>query len=219
LNTLEAKGNTVRNPYNRENISERRQYFDHEFHDYSHEEGYFTDRPVSWFTDNILPDLLENVENTDNILDVGCASGYYTAKMSEHFDLVYGVDYCEPRINYAKSLESEKLKFRLCNLTKLEDLQALGYKFKNLFSNAVLPHIPLADKKIVFDNLAEISEEGASFIFYDARETFEVQDVFVGTFNENFIINNIQSWNFISVKQVAHFDHPNGTHRYILKKR
>tara|TARA_Y100000310_G_C20584926_1_gene764886 strand:- start:114 stop:743 length:630 start_codon:yes stop_codon:yes gene_type:complete len=173
----------------------RKDYFENEFHDYNQEQGY-EDRNVEWFKTHILNDALQEFKSRDNLLDVGCAGGYFTRLFKESFDLVHGVDFCDIRISHARQHETDHLNFHLADITEAEELKALGQQFDNIYSSAVIPHIPLPDKVKAFDNLAAISNPGAILVLYDGYSTLptNINDEFVGIFNEKWLISNLSSW-------------------------
>jgi 2-polyprenyl-3-methyl-5-hydroxy-6-metoxy-1,4-benzoquinol methylase len=191
----------------------RKEYFENEFHDYNHEDGY-EDRTTKVFKDTLLEGLVEEFENKDELLDVGCASGYLSKLFKEHFDSVWGIDYCEVRINYAKKLESDGLAFRLVDITNREELEGLGKQFSSLYSSAVIPHIPLEDKAKVFDNLASVSKPGATFVLYDAyfQSPENVNDAFIGIYNDKWLEQNVSSWKVVKCVPIG------AAFKYVLKK-
>ena len=78
----------------REDPAKRRLYFEGDELNYDNETGYFwDDRPgelqgVEFWQDTILPKLLDNVKTKDNILEIGCAAGYHSRLLADHFDKV-----------------------------------------------------------------------------------------------------------------------------------
>jgi 2-polyprenyl-3-methyl-5-hydroxy-6-metoxy-1,4-benzoquinol methylase len=117
------------------------------------ETGY-PERNVNWMKENLIPRIKDKFTNSNekNCLDVGCAFGYFTRVLSEEFKNTYGIDLSDTRINYAKQHETDNLKFIQSDLT--ESFQdKFPIKFDFMFTNAVLPHIPLEFKSDVFKNL------------------------------------------------------------------
>jgi|3_EtaG_2_1085321.scaffolds.fasta_scaffold38865_2 2-polyprenyl-3-methyl-5-hydroxy-6-metoxy-1,4-benzoquinol methylase len=192
----------------------RKEYFEKEFHDFDLESGY-DDRTVEWFKAHILTDALSFFSSKENLLDVGCASGYFSRILKESFTKVQGIDFCEVRINHAQQYESEDLKFQLGDLTKIEHLEALNKTFDNFYSSAVIPHINLADKARVFDNLAAIAKPGATFVLYDgySDKAANIHDEFVGVFNEKWLSENISTWRVVNCGHLVR-----DVFRYVLKK-
>mgnify|MGYP003146573118 CR=1 FL=1 len=192
----------------------RKEYFEKEFHDFDLEKGY-DDRAIEWFKTHILTDSLSFFSTKENLLDVGCASGYFSRIFKKSFKTVKGVDFCEVRINHAKQYESEDLKFQLADLTKIEHLKELNQTFDNFYSSAVIPHINLADKVKVFDNLASIANPGATFVLYDgySDKPTNIHDEFVGVFNEKWLSKNISSWRVVNCGHLVR-----DVFRYVLKK-
>lgn len=131
------------------------------------ETGY-PERDVNWMKSNLIP-RIENIIDKNvhkNCLDVGCAFGYFSKVLSETFEKTYGIDLSINRIDYAKKLETDGLKFVQSDLTEsFKDKFPIEFDF--MFTNAVLPHIPLEFKSDVFKNLAEIAKSGCIFVMYD----------------------------------------------------
>jgi hypothetical protein len=75
--------------------------------------------------------------------------------------------------------------------------------FDTIFTNAVLPHIPLENKVSVLENLASVAKQNAQLLIYDGRSEVEIIDQFVGMFNENWLINNVSHvWEFVSINKI-----------------
>jgi trans-aconitate methyltransferase len=166
-----------------------------------------------------------------NCLDVGCAQGYFTRVLSETFDKTYGIDLSNNRINYAKQYETENLKFIQSDLTE-SFANKFPIKFDFMFTNAVLPHIPLEFKSDVFKNLAEVANPGCIFVMYDGmlndnnkhkhdgneQADFEnwsgreiIRVVFI---SEKWIRENAPDWEIVSITNVGQ-----GTEEIVLKRK
>lgn len=193
--------------------SDRKFYFENE--DYLDPELGYPERNTNWFVHNILNNYLNNFKDPSNLnlLDVGCAFGYYTRILSNHFKQTHGVDFTENRISYAKKYEDEKLKFILDDLTSDTFLYETKEYYDCVFTNAVIPHIPLNLKKKVFSNIAKVCKKGAVFVLYDDLITTGCIDDFVGLFSIEWIKNNCPDWEYIDHKIVT--DH---TYQIVLKK-
>jgi hypothetical protein len=101
-----------------------------------------------------------------------------------------------------------------------------------MFTNAVLPHIPLEFKSDVFKNLAEIANPGCIFVMYDGmlnddgthkhdnntQANFEnwngkeiIRVVFI---SEKWIRENAPDWEIVQITNVGH-----ATEEIILKRK
>jgi SAM-dependent methyltransferase len=196
------------------------------------ETGY-PERNVNWMKENLIPRIKDKFTNSNekNCLDVGCAFGYFTRVLSEEFKNTYGIDLSDTRINYAKQHETDNLKFIQSDLT--ESFQdKFPIKFDFMFTNAVLPHIPLEFKSDVFKNLAEVANPGCIFVMYDGmlnddnkhkhdgneQANFEnwsgreiIRVVFI---SEKWIRENATDWEIVSITNVGQ-----GTEEIVLKRK
>ena len=196
------------------------------------ETGY-PERNTTWMKENLIPRIKNKFTNSNekNCLDVGCAFGYFTRVLSEEFKNTYGIDLSDTRINYAKQYETDNLKFIQSDLT--ESFQdKFPIKFDYMFTNAVLPHIPLEFKSDVFKNLAEVANPGCIFVMYDGmlnddgthkhdnntQANFEnwngkeiIRVVFI---SEKWIRENAPDWEIVQITNVGH-----ATEEIILKRK
>ena len=196
------------------------------------ETGY-PERNTTWMKENLIPRIKNKFTNSNekNCLDVGCAFGYFTRVLSEEFKNTYGIDLSDTRINYAKQYETDNLKFIQSDLT--ESFQdKFPIKFDYMFTNAVLPHIPLEFKSDVFKNLAEVANSGCIFVMYDGmlndnnkhkhdgnnQADFEgwsgreiIRVVFI---SEKWIRENATDWEIVQITNVGH-----ATEEIILKRK
>ena len=196
------------------------------------ETGY-PERDVNWMKSNLIP-RIENIIDKNvhkNCLDVGCAFGYFSKVLSETFQKTYGIDLSDNRINYAKQLESDNLKFVQSDLTE-SFKDRFPVKFDFMFTNAVLPHIPLEFKSDVFKNLAEVANSGCIFVMYDGmldddgkhkhdqntQANFEnwsgkeiIRVVFI---SEKWIRENATDWEIVQITNIGH-----ATEEIILKRK
>lgn len=196
------------------------------------EKGY-PERNVDWMKENLIPRINNLVDNTanKNCLDVGCGHGYFTRVLSENFNKSYGIDLSDNRISYAKKYETENLKFVQSDLTETFG-DKFPIKFDLMFTNAVLPHIPLEFKPSVFKNLAEIANQGCVFVMYDGmlnennkhkhdgneQASFEnwngneiIKVVFI---SENWLRQNATDWDIVQINNVGV-----GTEEIILRRK
>ena len=221
-----------------ENIkSHLKNYFENESRVNPHgtpdgETGY-PERNINWMKENLIPRIKSIVTDplSKNSLDVGCGHGYFTRELSDIFGKSYGIDLSENRINYAKKYENEVLKFVQSDLTEPFS-EKFPIKFDFMFTNAVLPHIPLEFKSNVFKNLAEIANPNCLFVIYDGmidndgkhKHDDNVQDSFdawspeqvirVVFISEQWIRNNATDWEIVSINNVGH-----ATEEIILKRK
>lgn len=196
------------------------------------ETGY-PERDVNWMKSNLIP-RINNIVDTNkhkNCLDVGCAFGYFTKVLGENFEKTYGIDLSDNRINYAKQYETESLKFVQSDLTE-SFVDKFPIKFDFMFTNAVLPHIPLEFKSSVFKNLAEVANQGCIFIMYDGmlnddnthkhdnkkQASFDgwnggeiIRVVFI---SEKWIRENATDWEIVQINNVGE-----ATEEIILKRK
>lgn len=195
--------------------SNRKLYFENE--DYLNPETGYPERNVEWFKKNIECSFLENFTNTKNLtlLDVGCAFGYFTKILQKNFYKVYGVDFSENRISYAKTYEDDNIKFILSDLTSDSFLSDLTIKFDCAFTNAVFPHIPLHLKQKAFSNVAKVCKKGSLFILYDGLTDNNCLDNFVGLFSIKWIIENCNDWEYLSHRLIT----SDGTYEIILRRK
>ena len=127
--------------------------------------------------------------------------------------------------------ETETLKFIQSDLTE-SFADKFPIKFDFMFTNAVLPHIPLEFKSDVFKNLAEIANPGCIFVMYDGmlnddgthkhdnntQANFEnwngkeiIRVVFI---SEKWIRENAPDWEIVQITNVGH-----ATEEIILKRK
>jgi 2-polyprenyl-3-methyl-5-hydroxy-6-metoxy-1,4-benzoquinol methylase len=198
----------------------------------SSETGY-PERDVNWMRENLIPRIktLVNKNVNKNCLDVGCAQGYFTRVLGENFEKTYGIDLSENRIKYAKQYETDKLKFIQSDLTE-SFVEKFPVKFDFMFTNAVLPHIPLEFKSDVFKNLAEVANSGCIFVMYDGmlnddnkskhdgapqanfnnwKHNEIIKVVFI---SEKWIRENATDWEVIQINNIGH-----ATEEIILKRK
>jgi SAM-dependent methyltransferase len=196
------------------------------------ETGY-PERNVNWMRENLIPKIEKLIDKNinKNCLDVGCGHGYFTRVLSETFEKTYGIDLSDNRINYAKQYETETLKFVQSDLTE-SFANKFPIKFDLMFTNAVLPHIPLEFKPDVFKNLAEIANTGCIFVMYDGilnddnkhkhdgneQANFDnwngKQVIRVVFISEKWIRENAPDWEIVQINNVGY-----ATEEIILRKK
>lgn len=189
------------------------------------EKGY-SERNIDWMKFNLMPRIKNLVieNNLKNCLDVGCAYGYFTKVLSESFEKTYGIDLSSNRIEYAKKYETDNIKFVESDLTE-SFVDKFPIKFDFMFTNAVLPHIPLRFKSDVFRNLAEVANSGCIFVMYDGLlsddnrkcgfESWNGSEMIkVVLVSQNWIRENVLDWEILKINNVAP-----GTEEIILKRK
>ena len=196
------------------------------------ETGY-PERNVNWMRENLIPKIEKLIDKNinKNCLDVGCGHGYFTRVLSETFEKTYGIDLSDNRINYAKQYETETLKFVQSDLTE-SFANKFPIKFDLMFTNAVLPHIPLEFKPDVFKNLAEIANTGCIFVMYDGilnddnkhkhdgneQANFDnwngKQVIRVVFISEKWIRENAPDWEIVQINNVGY-----ATEEIILRRK
>lgn len=196
----------------REDPAKRRLYFEGDELNYNNDEGYqWVDRPKElqgekFWQDTILSVLLDRIKSKDNILEIGCAAGYHTKLLADHFDKVLGIDFAKSRIDHAKKYETKKLRFVRADVTKKTHIEPikLAFKFDNLYSFTVIHHIPLSQKVDAFDNLAMVANPDAHLYLFDGYSDNEenIDDRFAGFYNDKWLKENITSWELIKCDRV-----------------
>jgi 2-polyprenyl-3-methyl-5-hydroxy-6-metoxy-1,4-benzoquinol methylase len=176
----------------------RQQYFANE--NYLDFKTGYPERDISWFEFNILPNLIKHIpDSKKRMLDVGCASGYFTNIINNHI-CIDGCDFTQNKIEQAKK-QFPHIHFYQLNLTDNEISLPVKYDF--FFSNAVLPHIPINDKPKVFENLASVANKDAIIILYDQLIDTGIIDDFVGLFSVEWLNDNATQWEVISTKNIC----------------
>tara|TARA_R110002051_G_scaffold187489_2_gene257163 strand:+ start:251 stop:1072 length:822 start_codon:yes stop_codon:yes gene_type:complete len=196
----------------REDPAKRRLYFEGDELHYDNVAGYIhDDRPKEIQPDEIwhqiiLPKILDNVKTKDNLLEIGCAAGYHTKLFVDHFDKVCGIDFAKSRIDHAKKYETKKLRFVRADITKKSHIEPIksAFTFDNLYSLTVIHHIPMSQKVDAFDNLAMVANPDAHLYLFDGYSTNDsnIDDRFVGFYNDKWLKENITSWELIKCERV-----------------
>lgn len=171
-------------------MSDRQEIFEQETY-LSFEEGY-PERPVSWFKQAILPRVQILFANKQKLLDVGCASGYYTKEFTSFIPKVAGIDYAHNRIEYAKKhFEKDGLKFLHARANDF----SVDTQFDCMFTSMVFQHMPQSVKIDSFENLAKHATNDCLFVMYDfncQRET--IGDAWVEPISPAWLSKNIKGW-------------------------
>jgi 2-polyprenyl-3-methyl-5-hydroxy-6-metoxy-1,4-benzoquinol methylase len=148
----------------------------------------YTSRPIEWFKDTILGDFVSHLSETKDVLDVGCAYGYYTVLFTPFCKTVTGIDFTKKRIEAAQNhWKEDNIKFVEQDLTIPFTLDK---QYDVLFTSMVIQHIPIVGKIAAFKNLATVTKKDGLFIMYDFKFN-NVTDDFVGPINPDWIHNNV----------------------------
>ena len=166
---------------------------------FNYETGY-PERNINWFRQHILPTFKKFLNPGSKLLDVGCASGYYTNILNE-FIPSDGIDFAENRISYAQT-KYPHMKFFQDDLTSDDFPNQFEEKYDLFFTNAVIPHIPLVLKPKVFNNISRISKPRALFVLYDALIDDGCSDDFVGLFSLSWLNQNAADWTVLSASHI-----------------
>jgi FkbM family methyltransferase len=136
----------------------------------------YPERPVSWFQERILPDLLATKRRLrlgPRGGDFGCAFGYFTKLLAEHFDAIVGVDYSEIRLAGARKYNmAPNVEYHQADLTtafeKLSLVNLLG-TFDWAITSAVIQHLPPAQRRNAFQQISGTLHSGSYLIMYDEK--------------------------------------------------
>jgi SAM-dependent methyltransferase len=197
----------------------RKEFF--ELEDYLDSESGYPERPVDWLRSVIYKDFcsLDLISPTSNLLDVGCAHGYFTRILCAGFAQTMGVDLSDKRIDYAKQYETDTLRFVQADLTADDFLAHFDIKFDVLYTSAVIQHVPLSGKISLFNNLASVSNEGAILVMYDEMIPSGVIDGYVGRYGVDWLYENITSWDCVGYDPLDTTDSVGKTMHRILMRR
>jgi SAM-dependent methyltransferase len=166
---------------------------------FNYETGY-PERNTDWFRQHILPSFKKFLKQDNKLLDVGCATGYYTNVLNEYTPSD-GIDFAENRVSYAQT-KYPHMKFFQADLTSDNFSNQFKEKYDLFFTNAVIPHIPLAMKPKVFNNITQIAKPGALFVLYDALIDDGCRDDFVGLFSLSWLKQNATDWTVLSATHI-----------------
>lgn len=181
-------------------------YFESE--NYLNLETGYPERNIEWFNTHILPLFKRFVTQKQRGLDVGCASGYFTKVLNNllPFD---GVDFTRNRIDFGVKLNPH-LSLICADLTDTNLSNIISQRYDLFFTNAVIPHIPAAQKKTAYTNLASLALPGATFVMYDAlkgvndgQDATGVRDDFIGLFSVSWFEQNISEWKIEKITPVC----------------
>lgn len=112
-----------------------------------------------------------NVDDISSILDVGCATGYHSKKITDVFPAAdyLGVDVSPTIVSKAKKYESSRIAFEENNI--IEENKNYDNKFDLIFSSKTLYYVaPEID--VVIDNIKNyLKKSGYLFFVYNMTET------------------------------------------------
>ncbi len=87
---------------------------------------------ASDFIKNIISKL--SLKPIESVLDLGCGNGRHSTSLSNHFELVHGIDISSENILLAKENKKENLKFFISDMRNFDTKTQYGYIF-NLFTS------------------------------------------------------------------------------------
>lgn len=132
----------------------------------------YPERDLDWFRTYIFPDLRHLKEELDlgkTLLDVGCASGYFTREYAALFPLVMGIDFSWKRIGDATSYHQAGLNVKYMRADITDPQLPVYGGFHTAISSAVFQHIPPDKRKQAFANVRQaIIPNDGHLILYDA---------------------------------------------------
>lgn len=184
----------------------------------------YEERPVNWWMLNILPDLLEIKKQLNlgpKLLDIGCASGYFSLIMAIHFPEVTGIDFAVSRIELAKKYNSSKnLNYQVVDVVN----EKISGIYDSAISSAVFQHInPLnSDRVKAFENVFSVIKDQGYLVLYDESYfSRRVEwDGFYSPLDKSWIIDKIgHLCNLESYEFVAKGLHGEYEFRWILRKK
>lgn len=184
----------------------------------------YEERPVDWWISNILPDLLEIKEKLNlgpKILDIGCASGYFSFIISQHFTEVTAIDFAESRIELAKKYNSsENLNYQVLDIVN----EKIIGTYDSAISSAVFQHMnPFNGDRIkAFENTFESIKKQGYLILYD--ESYFARrvewDGFYSPLDKSWIVDKIgHLCDLESYEFVAKGLHGEYEFRWVLRKK
>jgi SAM-dependent methyltransferase len=125
------------------------------------------------FTDTELDFLLEKIQRTDQVLDMGCGTGRFTVPLAEHAATVTGLDISSHMLTVnGRKLQERGLEARLVE----GDMTALPFpddSFDAVTSMLALMHIPLEDRQQVFTETARVLRPGGRLLLGVKNAVFE----------------------------------------------
>lgn len=197
-----------------------RRYFEKE--DRANLDCGYPERNTHWFRHLILPDFLDYLRKIFgglaelNLLDVGCAHGYFTEEFGPYFKTVTGIDFARNRIAYAREKHSKpNVQYVHSDLTTFKFIE----KFDVMFSNAMIPHIPAPRKEKVFRNLRTGMKAGGYFLMYDCNsENVTLTGDFVDCVSPQWLEKHVSDvWRCESCERIELPSKPYGTWRFVLR--
>jgi glycine/sarcosine N-methyltransferase len=89
-------------------------------------------------------------------LDVGCGTGILTQELQKQGLNMVGIDLSDTMITYAKTLENDRLKFKVCDMTKLrESFEDASFDIITCLGNTLV-HIPFEDVEAVLNDFHQL---------------------------------------------------------------
>ena len=139
----------------------------------------------------------------ENLLDLGCGSGWLSVYFAERGMDVLGIDVSQGQINAANQFKSDKLKgnleFECCDLIHW-DCEKHSGKFCNVFVNAFLHHLPEAELEMVIRKISASLKPGGRVYMYEPLKVPSKKNLIVGLidlFNRillKLLLNVVPNW-------------------------
>lgn len=189
-------------------MDNRKNIFDAE-HYLSLDDGY-PERPVSWFKEAMLPRINEVLVNKKHLLDVGCASGYYTKEFQREGLTITGIDFASNRIEHAiAKFSNQTLQFINAELEnfKTNDM------YDCMFTSMVIQHMPHHIKIQAFENLAKHATDDCLFLMYDFNSNKEdIGNDWVEPVSPQWLRKHVPWWQVKSCEPFCNeYETPNST--------
>lgn len=119
----------------------------------------------------------------ENLLDLGCGSGWLSMYFAERGMTVLGVDLSQEQINAANQFKSDNQKanveFECCDLIRW-DCEKYRGTFSNVFVNAFLHHLPETELEIIIKKISAVLKPGGRVYMYEPMKSSSRRSFMVG---------------------------------------
>lgn len=110
------------------------------------------------------------LNSNENLLDLGCGSGWLALHFAERGMEVLGVDISQEQINAANKLKTgkklENVEFECCDFIQWDSQKHKG-RFNNVFVNAFLHHLPEVELEMIISKIAMVLKPGGKVYMYE----------------------------------------------------
>lgn len=167
--------------------------------DYIYEQEDYYRNPKETFA--FLKELISNSFSSGSVLDIGCARGEFLYYLKQNFNYtrLFGVDYSENLINYAKNfkgLSGDDIGFHACSAEELD----LNTKFDIITMSGVLSYFDSTD--LIFEKMRNHLTNSGRIYILDGFNEYDI-DVIV-RYRHNKISDKFESgWNFHSIDSLG----------------